>query len=81
MKPRLALAGLAAHGPLARVPENIMKFTVGVMLTSFGTFWGAEGAGVDWPGGDASLPGVLAFVALVSLVFVTALRRRRAAFA
>src|SRR5439155_13653427 len=73
--------GVVVHAPLSRVPENTMKFAVGVMLTTFGTFWGAEGAGVDWPGGDASLPGVLAFVALVSLVFVTALRRRRPAFA
>jgi len=51
------------------------------MLTTFGTFWGAEGAGVDWPGGDASLPVVLGFVVLVSLGYVTALRRRRVALA
>jgi MYXO-CTERM domain-containing protein len=74
-------AGIVVRGPLSRVPENTLAFAVGVMLTTFGTFWGAEGAGVDWPGGDASLPGVLAFVALVSLLFVTALRRRRPAFA
>jgi uncharacterized membrane protein len=48
-------AGLAVHAPLARVPENTLKFAVGVMLTSFGTFWGAEGAGAHWPGGDAAL--------------------------
>src|SRR5256885_1911637 len=70
-------AGVVVRGPLSRVPENTLAFAVGVMLTTFGTFWGAEGAGVDWPGGDASLPGVLAFVGLMSLVFVTALRRRR----
>jgi MYXO-CTERM domain-containing protein len=69
--------GVIVRGPLSRVPENTLAFTVGVLLTTFGTFWGAEGAGVDWPGGDASLPGVLAFVALMSLGFVTALRRRR----
>jgi uncharacterized membrane protein len=74
-------AGVIVRGPLTRVPENTLAFAVGVMLTTFGTFWGAEGAGVDWPGGDASLPGVLAFVALVSLGFVTALRRRRLALA
>ncbi|HSZ14985.1 MAG TPA: hypothetical protein VK790_13200 [Solirubrobacteraceae bacterium] len=59
----VAAAGAAARAPLARVPENTMKFAVGVMLTSFGTFWGAEGAGASWPGGDAALlaivPGVL----------------------
>jgi uncharacterized membrane protein len=51
----VVLAGVAARAPLARVPENAMKFSVGVMLTSFGTFWGAEGAGAHWPGGDAAL--------------------------
>ncbi len=59
----VAAAGAAARAPLARVPENTLKFAVGVMLTSFGTFWGAEGAGASWPGGDAALlaivPGVL----------------------
>jgi uncharacterized membrane protein len=44
----VALAGIAARAPLARVPENTMKFAVGVMLTSFGTFWGTEGAMVLW---------------------------------
>src|SRR5690349_5579791 len=71
--------GAAARAPLARVPENSMKFAVGVMLTTFGTFWGAEGAGADWPGGDASLPVVLAFVALLSFALVASLRRRRLA--
>jgi uncharacterized membrane protein len=71
----VVLAGFAVHGPLSRVPENTLKFVVGVMLTSFGTFWGAEGAGAHWPGGDAALlaivPGVLAF----ALGAVAALRR------
>jgi uncharacterized membrane protein len=57
------VAGAAARAPLARVPENTMKLAVGVMLSSFGMFWGAEGAGANWPGGDAALlvliPGVL----------------------
>jgi uncharacterized membrane protein len=60
----VAAAGAAARVPLARVPENTMKLAVGVMLSSYGMFWGAEGAGASWPGGDASLlaiiPGVLA---------------------
>ncbi len=75
----VAAAGIVVRGPLSRVPENTLAFAVGVMLTTFGTFWGAEGAGVDWPGDDASLPGVLAFVLLVSLGFVTVLRRERLA--
>jgi uncharacterized membrane protein len=55
-----------------------MKFAVGVMLTTFGTFWGAEGAGVNWPGNDASILGVLAFMIVLSLGLVEALRRRHA---
>lgn len=47
--------GFAARAPLARVPENSMKFVVGVLLTTFGVFWGAEGAGAKWPGGEAAL--------------------------
>ena len=74
-------AGIVVREPLSRVPENTLAFAVGVMLTTFGIFWGAEGAGVDWPGNDASLPGVLAFVLLLSLGFVTALRRRKVALA
>jgi uncharacterized membrane protein len=77
----VVIAGVVVRGPLSRVPENTLAFAVGVMLTTFGTFWGAEGAGVDWPGDDASLPVVLAFVVLVSLGYVTALRRRRLALA
>jgi uncharacterized membrane protein len=69
------VAGLLVHRPLARVPENAMKFAVGVMLTSFGTFWGAEGAGATWPGGDAALLAVVPFVFLVSLGLATGARR------
>jgi uncharacterized membrane protein len=71
------VAGVVVRGPLSRVPENTLAFAVGVMLTTFGIFWGAEGVGVSWPGDDASLPGVLAFVAVLSFGFVAALRRRR----
>jgi uncharacterized membrane protein len=77
----VVLTGVAVRAPLSRVPENTMKFSVAVMLTSFGSFWGAEGAGVDWPGHDAALLGVLAFVAAASLGTVAVLRsegRRRA---
>jgi uncharacterized membrane protein len=74
-------AGIVVREPLSRVPENTLAFAVGVMLTTFGTFWGAEGAGVEWPGDDAALPVVLGFVLLISLGFVTALRRRRLATA
>ncbi|MFY9809685.1 MAG: hypothetical protein WAK86_20855 [Pseudonocardiaceae bacterium] len=71
----VTVAGIAVRGPLAQVPENTLKFAVGVLLTSFGTFWGAEGAGAHWPGADAALLGVIAVVALTALVFVALLRR------
>jgi uncharacterized membrane protein len=73
--------GIAARSPLARVPENAMKFAVGIMLTSFGTFWGAEGAGVHWPGNDAALLGLVPAYLIVSLTYVALLRRGRAAVA
>jgi uncharacterized membrane protein len=69
------LAGVAARAPLARVPENAMKFAVGAMLTSFGTFWGAEGAGASWPGGDAALLAIIPIVVLASLAMVLWLKR------
>jgi uncharacterized membrane protein len=72
-------AGLVVHEPLSRVPENTLKFGVGVMLTAFGIFWSAEGAGISWPGTDASLLGVILFVAAVAVGFVEVLRVRAAA--
>jgi uncharacterized membrane protein len=70
--------GLVVHRPLSRVPENTMKYVVGVMLTTFGIFWGGEGAGVDWPGGDAALFGVLVYVFATSVALTSLLRRRHA---
>jgi uncharacterized membrane protein len=71
----VTLTGIAVRAPLARVPENAMKFAVGVMLTSFGIFWGAEGAGASWPGGDAALLVIIPGVTLVALGLVQWLRR------
>jgi uncharacterized membrane protein len=68
--------GVAARAPLARVPENTLKFAVGVMLSSFGLFWTAEGVGLSWPGGDAALLAIVAAVLAGSLATVAALRRR-----
>jgi uncharacterized membrane protein len=67
--------GLAVRAPLARVPENTIKFAVGVMLTGFGLFWGAEGAGADWPGDDAALLVLVPAVALFAVALVAVLRR------
>lgn len=63
----VALAAIAVRRPLARVPENAMKFVVGIMLTSFGIFWGAEGAGATWPGNDAALVAVVPAVTIFAL--------------
>jgi uncharacterized membrane protein len=73
----VAVVGIAVRAPLTRVPENTMKFAVGVMLTTFGIFWSTEGVGADWPGGDIALLFVLGWVAAVSWVAVTLLRRQR----
>jgi uncharacterized membrane protein len=73
----VAIVGIAVRAPLARVPENLMKFSVGVMLTTFGIFWSTEGAGAHWPGSDAAILGVLGFVIVVSLLFVQLLKRER----
>jgi uncharacterized membrane protein len=70
----VAIVGAAIHRPLTRVPENAMKFSVGVMLTSFGIFWGAEGAGAEWPGGDAALLALVPTVLAFSLVLVRLFR-------
>ncbi len=73
----VAIAGFALRKPLSQVPENTMKFTVGIMLTSFGIFWGAEGAGVMWPRTDASLLGIVPFVAVISFILVKILKSRK----
>jgi uncharacterized membrane protein len=66
----VAGAGVLARAPLARVPENTIKFGVGLLLTTFGTFWGAEGAGAHWPGNDLALLGLLAFYTGLALTIV-----------
>jgi len=69
--------GLAVRAPLSRVPENSMKFAVGVMLTAFGMFWGAEGAGARWPGSDAALLVLVPGTALFALGLVALFRHQR----
>jgi uncharacterized membrane protein len=69
--------GVAVRGPLERVPENTLKFVVGVLLTSFGIFWGGEGAGVEWPGSDLAILALVGFVGLLSVLLTQGLRRRR----
>ncbi len=75
----VAAAGALVHAPLARVPENTIKFAVGLLLTTFGTFWAAEGAGVIWPGDELALIGLLAFLTAFAFFLVRLLRRERLA--
>ena len=75
----VAASGIVVHRPLTRVPENALKFAVGVMLSAFGLFWTGEGLGVDWPGADLA---ILAFIVLflgAGLAGVALLNRRAAA--
>jgi uncharacterized membrane protein len=74
----IAAIGFGVRAPLARVPENTLKFVVGIMLTSFGVFWGGEGAGASWPGSDAALLVIIPAVALLGIGLVWLLRRTAA---
>jgi uncharacterized membrane protein len=67
--------GFAVRAPLAKVPENTMKFAVGTMLTSFGIFWSTEGSGAQWPGSDTALLAIVPAVALLALGCTALLRR------
>jgi uncharacterized membrane protein len=70
--------GFAVHRPLARVPENTLKFSVGVILSAFGVFWTGEGLGISWPGEDLAIIGFAALFLVVALLTVALLRRPRA---
>lgn len=74
----VTIAGFAIHKPLSKVPENTMKFIVGTLLTSFGIFWGAEGAGAEWPHQDLSLLAIIPFVLLISFILIELLKVRKA---
>jgi uncharacterized membrane protein len=74
----VACAGLAVRHQLGQVPENAMKMAVGLLLTSFGTFWLAEGAGLAWPGSDLAILALLGFYSLVTFATILGVRRTRA---
>jgi uncharacterized membrane protein len=67
--------GLAVHRPLARVPENTLKFAVGILLSAFGTFWIGEGLGIQWPGGDLAILGFVALFLVVAFAGIALARR------
>jgi len=70
----VVVIGALLREPLSRVPENTLKFAVGLLLSAFGLFWSVEGLAVEWPGGDLAILGVLAYLTIISLGFVAALR-------
>jgi uncharacterized membrane protein len=62
--------GVAFHGSLTRIPRSVLILVVGLLLSTFGTFWAAEGLSVHWPGGDLALPVLLGFYLLSAVVLV-----------
>lgn len=72
----IVAVAVVVKGPLSKVPENTIKLVVGILLTSFGTFWGAEGAGAHWPGGEASLLGIIPGVVALAFLTTSVLRSR-----
>jgi uncharacterized membrane protein len=74
----VAGVGVAVRGPLERVPENTLKYLVGVMLTAFGIFWTGEGIGVAWPADDVALFYLAGIVLIGALSATGALRTRPA---
>jgi uncharacterized membrane protein len=73
----VAAVGFSVRAPLSRIPENALKFGVGLLLTTFGTFWLVEGSGASWPGSDAALLALLALYGAISFLLVRLLQQRR----
>jgi uncharacterized membrane protein len=71
----VVIVGIFVHRPLSRVPENGLKFAVGLMLITFGTFWAGEGIGIEWPASDATILILLVVYAAVGLLSIWAARR------
>jgi len=72
----LVVLGIVFFRSIARIPRSVLILVVGLMLSAFGTFWSAEGVGVDWPGDDLSLIGLVAFYAAIAVSFVFLIRAR-----
>ncbi len=69
--------GFAVRRPLARVPENTLKFAVGILLSAFGVFWTGEGLGIPWPGGDLAIAAIAGLFLLIAIAVIRATRRQR----
>jgi uncharacterized membrane protein len=68
--------GLALHQTVRRIPRSVLQLIVGTLLTSFGSFWSLEGLGVDWPGSDLAIIGLLAIYALTAAVYISLEKNR-----
>jgi len=75
----VVVAGLALRGPLARVPENSLKFVVGILMSAFGLFWFGEGIGIDWPYADAAILGLMGVLFVASTIGIRLSRYVRTA--
>lgn len=71
----VALLGVIVHRPLSRVPENAMKLGVGLLLSSFGTFWVVEGLGLEWPGSEFAVMYIVAAYSVVTFLVVRLMSR------
>jgi Ca2+/H+ antiporter, TMEM165/GDT1 family len=71
----VVVAGVVLQHPLSRVPENSLKFVVGVMLSSFGTFWFGEGVGMKWVGDDLAILGLIVLYGFASVIAIALCRR------
>ena len=71
------LVGALVRAPLQRIPENTLKFIVGIMLTTFGTFWSGESFGINWPLADLFLLILAALYLVVSFLLITAIKQRQ----
>jgi len=69
--------GTLVQAPLQPIPENTLKFVVGIMLTTFGTFWSGESFGINWPLSDLFLLILAALYLVVSLLLITAIKQRQ----
>ena len=68
--------GFTARRAVSSIPRSLLQLIVGILLTSFGTFWSLEGIGVDWPGGDVAIIGLIGTYTATALLYITAERRR-----
>lgn len=72
----IGVTGLLLQRIVRRIPRSLLQLVVGILLTTFGSFWALEGLGVEWPGGDGAILGLLAVYLLTAVTYITIERRR-----